>query len=215
MHVYEKPGGKVACLLGFIDLRELLTDKQWLRAIEHYGQDTTFSARSWFLRGGVLHLSQQLESQVKEEPARFAALIHRFPDTTHPSYFHAVLRGITGAHLDIDTILRVCQRCHRLPGHPCGREITGLIAHFSQGSVPEDALTLVAWYATEDPDPTEERWRRQEQHNGRSLSDVIHTAAINSVRGIAAEAVRDLIFHDGSRIGYLTPTLEKRSGTLP
>src|SRR5499427_8941996 len=24
MHVYEKPGGKVACLLGFIDLRELL-----------------------------------------------------------------------------------------------------------------------------------------------------------------------------------------------
>jgi hypothetical protein len=25
MHVYEKPGGKVACLLGFIDLRELLT----------------------------------------------------------------------------------------------------------------------------------------------------------------------------------------------
>jgi hypothetical protein len=26
---------------------------------------------------------------------------------------------------------------------------------------------------------------------------------------MAAEAIRDLIFHDGRRIGYLTPTLEK------
>ena len=117
---------------------------------------------------------------MKEEPARFAALIHQFPDTTHPSYFRAVLHGITGANLDMDTVVRVCQRCHRLPDRPCGREITGLIAHLSQGLLSEDALALVAWYATEDPDPSEERWRRQEQHDERSLGDVIHTAAVTA-----------------------------------
>jgi len=185
-----------------------MTDDQWLRAIAHYGHEVTFE-RHGALRGGVLQLSRQLESQVKEDPARFAALVHHFPDTTHPYYFAAVLRGLTDAHLDVETVLHVCQRCHRLSGHPCGREIPGLIAHFSLGSLPEDALALVAWYATEDPDPTEERWRRQEQHNERSLGELIHTAAINSVRGIAAEAVRDLIFHDKSRIDYLTPILEK------
>ncbi len=79
----------------------------------------------------------------------------------------------------------------------------------AQGFLPEDALALVAWYATEDPDPTEERWRRQGQHGEKSLGEAIYTAAINSVRGIVAEAVRDFIFHDGSRISDFTPTLEK------
>jgi hypothetical protein len=82
------------------------------------------------------------------------------------------------------------------------------IASLAQHPLPEDALALVAWYATEDADPTEDQWRTQVQNGNRSLGEAIHTAAINSVRGIAAEAVRDLIVHDGSRIGYFIPTLD-------
>jgi hypothetical protein len=68
---------------------------------------------------------------------------------------------------------------------------------------------MVAWYAIEDPDPEQERWRTQEPSGGRHAGDDIHISAINSVRGRAAEAVRDLIFHDGSRLGHFLPTLDR------
>jgi hypothetical protein len=69
--------------------------------------------------------------------------------------------------------------------------------------LPEEALDIVAWYATEDPDPAQELWR------ARATGRDILTAAINSVRGSAAEAMAKLIFADGNRLTYLLPSIER------
>ncbi len=97
-----------------------MTDEQWLKAIARYNRDDIEFHRDGRTLGGARELAHLLESQVKQEPARFAELACQFPDTTHPSYFDAVLRGITETNLDMQTALRVCQRCHQLPSRPCG-----------------------------------------------------------------------------------------------
>ena len=49
---------------------------------------------------------------------RFAELVLAFPDDANPSYFEAVLRGISDANLDLEAVVRVCERCHRIEaGH--------------------------------------------------------------------------------------------------
>jgi hypothetical protein len=69
--------------------------------------------------------------------------------------------------------------------------------------LPEEALDIVAWYATEDPDPEQELW------SPRPTGRDILTAAINSVRGSAAEAMAKLTFADSNRVTYLLPSIER------
>ncbi|MFW5765746.1 MAG: hypothetical protein ACOC07_16410, partial [Coleofasciculus sp.] len=102
-----------------------MTDEQWLKAISRYDLN---EPNSWFQRqgelvGGASQLSSLLESAVKKEPERFAELIWQFPDNANLSYFNAVLSGIAEVELDVETAFKVCQRCHQLPGQPCGHLI--------------------------------------------------------------------------------------------
>jgi hypothetical protein len=147
---------------------------------------------------------------VKKEPARFARLACKFPDSTHLAYFDAVLRGIADADFDdMPLILEVCIRCHRLPNRPCGRWIGRPIAKLAKRPLPEEALDIIAWYATEDPDPEQESWRTTAPGGGVYYGGDILTAAINSVRGSAAEAMDKAIFADSNRITHLLPTIER------
>ncbi len=185
-----------------------MSDDQWLSAIARYGQDReTF--REGHFTGGALELSRLLESQVKKEPRRFADLVCRFPDDTHSHYFDAVLRGIGDSGLDAETVLTVCRRCHGLRGRPCGRWITRPIARLAASALPEEALEIVTWYATEDKDPEEETWRVESPGGKPYYGGDILTAAINSVRGAATEAIAELIFHDPTRLTSLRPALER------
>lgn len=185
-------------------------DDQWLSAIRHYHGDEHGYSQDRLLGGGALELSRVLESQVKQEPERFANLVLQFPDDANPSYFEAVLRGISGMDLDIGTITLVCERCHRIEGKPLGREICQPIAGVTQGEVPEELLDIVAWYATEDPDPDRELWRSPVPHS----SDYYYRGdalehGINTVRGRSAEAIALLIEGDPERVAYLHPILKK------
>ncbi len=77
------------------------------------------------------------------------------------------------------------------------------------GATSEEALEIVSWYASEDPDPREETWRTKPSSGGVNEGRDMLTAAINSVRGTAAEAVAQLIFADGDRLSYFRPILER------
>lgn len=188
-----------------------MTDKQWLCAIARYNNDND-NIRKWRNDnpvGGAIQLSADLEKRAKEEPKRFASLVLRLPDDTHPYYFNAVLRGITSAKLDTQTVLDVCRRCHRLPERPCGMSITRLVATLNEQQLPDELLDIVAWYATEDPNPDRELWRTKASSGDFYYRGDIAMAAINSVRGSAAEDMGTLIYHDGNRINYFLPTLER------
>ena len=191
------------------DAAEKMSDEQWLSAIHKYNTDQGEFTHDGRFFGGALELSRLLEDRVKREPKRFAELVLQFPDHAHPCYFEAVLRGISDTNLDIETIVRVSERCHRIEGRPLGRYICDPIASSTQGNLPPEALGLVAWYATEDPDPQQELWRTQVSPGKHYYGGDIRMNGINTNRGRAAQAMARLIEIDHKRIAYLQPALEK------
>lgn len=192
------------------DAADRMSDEHWLSAIRRYDTGRSNFRQDGRLFGGAHELSRVLESEVKRDPGRFAELVLRFPDRANPSYFGAVLRGLTDTDVDFETILRVTERCHRIEGRPLGRYICGPIASSAQEEVPAEALDLVAWYATEDPDPQQELWRTPASPGGKPYfgGDILMNG-INTNRGRAAEAMARLIESDHKRITYFQPALEK------
>ena len=192
------------------DATKRMSDEQWLSAIHQHDTDEREFTQDGQYIGGALELSRLLENRVKNEPRRFAELVLRFPDHANPFYFEAVLRGLSDTNLDIETIVKVCKRCHRIEGRRLGRYICDPIANSAQGEVPAEAFDLVTWYATEDPDPQQEMWRTQVSPGKEYFyrGDIL-TAAINTNRGRAAQAMARLIENDHRRITYFQPALEK------
>lgn len=162
-----------------------------------------------FLKGGAHQLSGVLERRTKEDPERFARLSLRFPDDTHPYYFDAVLHGIAEAGVSTETLLEVCRRCHKLPDRPSGRWICDAVEKAADRLLPNELLEIVAWYATEDPDPERELWRTDAGDGQPYYGGDILTAGINSARGRAAEAIAALIFRDADRTPNFLQVLER------
>ena len=187
-----------------------MSDEEWLWAISQHDADKREFTQDGRFVGGAAELSQDLEERVKQDPERFGELVLKFPDDANRLYFEAVLRGINGTGLSIDTIVRVCERCHGIEGRPVGRFICDPIASSAKEELPQEMLNLVAWYATEDPDPSEELWRvqpspGQEYYYRGDPSE----NGINTNRGRAAHAMASLIEADGSRVPHFLSALER------
>ncbi|MDK2984502.1 MAG: hypothetical protein PWQ96_144 [Clostridia bacterium] len=187
---------------------EKMTDQQWLNAIKKYSKEA-FGERQGHLFGGALELSRVLEKQAKLEPERFVKLSYRISENAHAYYFEAILRGVTEANAPKEVALNICKRCHDLPKRPCGRYIVDAIGNYAKEELPAWALSMVAWYATEDTDPEKELWRTKAPDGKVYYGGDIVTAAINTVRGRAALAIGKLIFYDENRLLQLNKILDK------
>ena len=186
-----------------------MTDAQWLSAIVRYSEDHERIRQDGKILGGACELSHLLQQQVEEEPERFAQLLLRFPCETNKHYYDAVLRGIAGKGLGPSVVLAAMRRCHGLAGCPCGQTICEPVLKSPELDWPGEALDIVAWYATEDPDPEREFWRTEASLGGVYYGGDIFTAGINCVRGRAAEAIGALIFEDPSRLDGFRPALQR------
>ncbi len=182
------------------DYARRMTDEEWLNAIERYSSNSPSNDPNELLVGGAPQLSGILVKLVKEDPSRFANLVYQVPDNANPVYFGAILRGIAEADLGIDVVVDVCLRCHRIPGRPLGRYITQPLANVSVSPLPNEALELVAWYATEDPDPESVQ---------SPTPQYLDHFGVNSVRGTAAVSVARLIFQDREYFSFFAPYLER------
>ena len=131
-----------------------MSDDQWLSALAEYTSQISF--RPWRgVLGGALQVSQDLLSQTRNNPNRFARLLLRFPSDVHPYYIgETLLRGLCESSAQPDVILNACSYLFGLPHKPGGNIIPDCVAKLAKSDLPEDALRMVAWYATEDPNPT-------------------------------------------------------------
>ena len=188
-----------------------MNDDQWLGAINRYSSDSSSDAPGKFLVGGAHQLSQLLEAQTREDPTRFANLIHRISDDSNLAYFEAILRGLAGSDIDMETVVHACLRCHKIPNHPLGRWVTRPLEHFSSSQLPDEVLEMVAWYATEHPDPNPETVSSDRIYL-QGGEEVQHydpiSVGINSVRGSAAETVARLLVQDDRYLTFFEPRLK-------
>lgn len=187
---------------------EKMTDQQWLRAIDKYRPEDRQFFSGYPFKGGALELSRVLKTRVEEDPSRFARLSLRFYDDANPHYIEHVLMGLKDAEVSSDLKIQVCGKAFaEMPAH-CGAAIADVLGAI-EDHLPDHAIRMLDWLATEHDDPVREAWREDAGGGQTYYNGEIHTHGINTTRGRAAVAVQALIHRDAAYVTRFRPTIEK------
>ena len=184
-----------------------MTDDQWLRAIKKYHSAHGIHLSGDDLKGGAWQLAGVLEERVKEDPDRFAYLSLRFPADANPVYMERTLIALSSVVAAEELKLRVCRKAFAESCEYCGRWIANVIGSIKD-PLPEDAVQILHWLATEHEDPDREAWQKDAGRGQTSYGNDIETNGINTTRGSAAEAIRDLILTDAAYVDRFRQTLD-------
>ena len=186
-----------------------MTDDQWLRAIEKYRSEDRWHFSHDEVAGGALQLVQQsLEPRAKEEPERFALLSLRFPADANPVYLEGILSALQEAPITSNLKLQVCRKAFTESPGRYGRAITDVLGNIEE-PLPDDAVQMLHHLATEHKDPASEAWQEDDEGGQTYYNGDIHTNGINTTRGRAVDAIRNLILSDAAYIDQFRPTLDR------
>ena len=185
-----------------------MTDEHWLRAIAKYNAKNRRHDFERPERGGARELAGMLQDFVKEQPERFARLALRFPDDSEPSYLMNVFCGLKEAAIPSELKLAVVRRIFGMNHHGCLCAALDLLGLINDMELPEDMIQFIR-QAAEHPDPETELWDGEKPYYG---GDIL-THGINTVRGHAAEAIRDLVLGN-SRYLAVSPRRLRSSQTI-
>ena len=185
---------------------EKMTDEQWLNAIKKYDSE---ERQNWEKpeKGAALELARMLQECVKQEPERFSQLSLRFPFGTHPFYIEHTLNALKGATVSTELKLEVCHKAYTETPIDCGKALVDLLGSMEE-PLPNDAVQILDWLAIEHPDPEEELWNKKTVRGEPYYGGEILTYGVNTTRGRAALAIRDLIHRDKSYIQHFQPTIK-------
>ena len=174
----------------------LMTDEQWLSAIEKYHEEGV----RWLdgdAVGGAGTLARELERATQSEPVRFARFAQRLDQSHAPVYIKAILRGLTvtedGTHRDPepDLVFAVVRRIIELD-IPTEREVVWALRDAAHSGLPDDMLELLVHIATTAPDPQSDSWIGA----GAPYRNNPLNQALNCDRGAAVVALSRLLFAD-------------------
>lgn len=184
-----------------------MTDDQWLGAMAKYrSEHREFRSVDDALRGGAFELARQLQTYVEKEPERFARLALRFPADTNYAYYDHVLYGLKKAAILSDLKLEVCRKAYADCREKCGGPIAQLLGTF-EDPLPDDAVAMLDWLATQHPDPDKEHWQITAGGDKPYYGGNIYDYGINTARGQAVGAIGDLILQDSVYIKRFETTL--------
>ena len=186
---------------------EKMTDEQWLKAIKKYNSEERLNWKNPE-KGGALELARTLQESVKGEPERFARLSLRCPSDTNPVYMEHSLMGLKETRGFTELKLKVCRKAYSEAREYCGKAISDLLGSV-EDPLPDDAVQMLDWLATEHPEPEKELWREAAAGGGVYYGGDILMHGINTTRGRAAEAIRDLILRDTSYIKRFRTAVER------
>ena len=184
-----------------------MTDDEWLKAIKRYD-----SKREIFrgdpTKGGARELARSLQGRVQEEPERFAHLSLKFPADTNPVYMEHTLMGLKETEASLELKLKVCRKAYAESRDRYGKEIADLLGSIKD-PLPDDAVQMLDWLATEHSDPEKELWDKEVTGGTAYYGGNILDHGINTTRGRAALAISGLISSDASYIDRFRTTIER------
>ena len=185
-----------------------MTDDQWLSAIAKYSSEDRMHFSTAGVTGGAWQLAQVLERRVGEEPDRFAHLSLRFPTDANPVYLERTLAALKDAAAGSGLKLQVCRKAFAESRGHCGQSIADVLGNI-EDPLPDDAIEMLRWLATEHDDPAVELWQQDAGGGQKYYRGDIHGTGINTTRGRAAIAVRDLVLRDATYVERLRATLDR------
>ena len=187
---------------------EKMTDEQWLKAIKEY--DSEQSKHFWKnpQKGGAWQLAGMLQEFVQKEPRRFAQLSLRFPADINPVYMERTLKGLKETNGLTELKLDVCRKAYSESPDDCGQALADVLGSIEE-LLPDDVVQMLDWLATEHPEPERELWNEEITGGTPYYRGDAFEHGINTTRGRAAEAIRDLILRDSSYIERFRSTIER------
>jgi hypothetical protein len=97
------------------------------------------------------------------------------------------------------------QRCHALPGRPCGSWIGHPLRRHTEAPLASDLADILSWYAAHDADPAP---TSNEFSGDISDEERVEMQGLNSVRGAIAYEIAPHIHHHAANIELLRPAIE-------
>ena len=185
-----------------------MTDEQWLRAIEKYSQEGRFVRRSDGSTVGAWELAQSLEEIAREQPERLARLSLRFPPDANPVYLQRTISALRSAKIPSDLRISICRKAFAESPHECGSELADILGA-SEESLSDEAIEMLEWLSTQHPDPNAEPWLADDGGGQNYCGGDIYGAGINTARGRAAEAIRNLIWRDAAYLPRFSQVLDR------
>ncbi len=186
-----------------------MTDDQWLGAMAKYRREyREFRRVDDALKGGAFELARQLQTYVEQEPERFARLALRFPEDTNYAYYDHVLYGLKKVATPSGLKLDVCRKAYGDCREKCGGAIAQLLGSI-EDPLPDDAMAMLDWLATEHPDPVKEHWQIKAGSGTPYYGGSIYDNGINTDRGKAVGAIGDLILKDSAYIKRFETTIAR------
>ena len=177
-----------------------MTDAQWLNAISKYQSERPNVTTTIEIKGGATELARDLETRVKEDPERFARLSLNFPSDSNPIYLDRMLASIQNGTISSDLKLEVCFKAFEEAREFCGQSIVDVLGSIKE-PLQTEAVTLLHQLATD--------YGISDSSSSQTIFfDDLHTIGINTTRGRAAIAIRNLILHDPQNVELFRPTLE-------
>jgi hypothetical protein len=181
------------------------SDDEWLQTISEYNAERGVPDWKHPEKGGASEFAGLLRGFTEKEPERFARLLLRFPADTNPSYFMNVLYALKGAPVPSSLKCDVARRVFDSSSTACLNAAVDLLGAVEDKPLPDDAVRFIICMAIEHPDPNR---NRQDAKPYKEANDIV-SEGINSVRGRAAEAIRDLIRRDKSYLNVFDATFNK------
>ena len=186
---------------------ERMTDEQWLKAFAKYDSEYSHPPKD-FLKGGFWELAGMFRDFVRNEPERFARLCLKLPRERNPAYLERAIDALKETSVSVDLKFELCRKGFAEHPNDCGKAIVDLLGSI-KGPLPDDLVAMLGWFATDHPDPDQELWDKKALEGKEYYGGNILTHGINTVRGRAAEAIRDLILSDSNYAARFSPVLSK------
>ena len=183
----------------------MMTDDQWLRAITKHRQEAPPVSD---FKGGSHELSQVLGRLTKDDPHRFACLSLTFPADANPVYLQRILDAMKDAEVEMDIKLQICRKAYADSRGSCGKSIADVLGSVEE-PLPQDAVEMLHWLATEHEDPRKELWQQSAGYGQTHYNGEVYTNGINTTRGRAAEAIQRLILTDASYIQRFRRSIDR------
>ena len=203
------------------DATRKMTDKQWLIAIKKDWAKNEISqlGRGKFV-GGALELARDLENRAKSEPGRFASLFLRLPKTADSIYGQHILHGLAHAEqVNEDTVIAALRAAHAHWDRPFGLQISRFAKNYPACARDEDVFKALLWYA-EHGEADEKLVSDHEEHTEMfpSIDDLVPVNTplvldgINTARGVAWEALGQVVQANPHRAAEIWALVERRAG---
>ncbi|WP_395745004.1 hypothetical protein [Prosthecobacter sp.] len=182
------------------DAARHMTDEQWLQAMNKYDSEERTYNHLHPEHGGAFELARMLQKFTEEEPERFSSLALRFPANVHPYYFSLVLSGIFKATISPEQKLAVARRVFEIDHHDCFRSALNILGAMGGIDLPEDAVQYIKRAACH---------RSPESGADDCFEGDLLNCGINTVRGFAAGAIRDLVWDNRHYLSIFRSTIEQ------